>query len=517
MTKVNIRIFASLALAALLMSACGDDSEISPGGDSGVVGNTATLAFTDGGATLDPRAAHGAVPNTILLASYNTLVTNHIGEDGNQVDGEYDPALAESWEVSEDDLTWTFNLRNDVTFQSGNEFTAADVLWSFEGFELSSLYQLANIESVEAIDEHTVEFQLHTPQPVLPDYFGMMSIMDSAYLENEVDDIDSYLASNAAGSGPYILESWDPSSEAVLTANPDYWGEEPAIQQFTLRFVSEMTTQIQQLQQDDVQLIISIPPQNLADLEDDENIEVIAADAGNTEWLSLNVQVEPFDDVAVRQALAWATPYEEVIDSVLMGYGQRLESAISPITPHYASEVWEYEYDPSMAREVLEQAGYSEGDISFDAIVNNGDPFAADTATILQDAYAEVGIDMSVQTLNSSQYEEQFFDSQALIGNWLSYINQPQYHFGWLLDSEGAANFSNYENPEFDEIVRTAEFEDEEIQAELWSEAQAILAEDVPWIYLYAPDVTVAHSSNLSGYYNYVSVVPRLHELYYED
>ncbi|MBF0816589.1 ABC transporter substrate-binding protein [Microbacterium paludicola] len=514
-TPLRTAAVAVFAAAVLALAGC-----TSAGTEAGTATpSVVTIAFQDGGVSIDPSQALGLTADSLVLATYDTLVKYH-AEDGQMVAGEYDPSIAESWTTSEDGLTWTFSLRDDVTFQSGNPLTAADVKFSLDRGIGTTFWELGKIEDVVVIDDYTVDVNLTEANPGLLDYIGMysMSILDQETVEavGDVTAQDTWLDTNTAGTGPYILDSWDPATEAKLHANPDYFGEGPAIENVTIRFVPEMATQIQQLEQDDVQLIYNIPFQNIEDLASSDTVSVIEVPAGNTNWMTMNNTTEPFTDVRVRQALAYATPYDDIVESALLGHGVRDKSPLSPITPGYDGDVYPYDYDLDKAQELLEEAGYADG-FEFTTLVANSNTLGSTAATLMQESFAEVGVTMNISTVTSQQLSEQRMDAESIFGSWLSFINLPRYHLGFLIHSEGSANYAHYSNPQVDALMDEAQYlEGDEAQAK-WTQLQALVAEDAPWINLFTENATVGVNRSLEGYTGYVDQLLRIADLHYAE
>lgn len=227
------RLFSALALVtavALSATGCMANANSNANSDAGSSDQTLTIAYSEGGKTLDPAEANDGTSDTLVVAAYDQLVTYGTTEvDGKRVSDTsvIEPMLAEEWAVDDTDTVYTFTLRDGVTFQSGNAFTSDDVVRSFEHIadsaSASFLYGMAGIEAVEAIDEKTVQITLGAPNhlflQILPMYSFSMLDMD---LVDENGGAE-WLTTHTAGSGPYVIDSWDPANAAKLTRNDDYW------------------------------------------------------------------------------------------------------------------------------------------------------------------------------------------------------------------------------------------------------------------------------------------------------
>ncbi|MBF0816582.1 ABC transporter substrate-binding protein [Microbacterium paludicola] len=520
-TAMRAGVVGGITAAALVLAACSGGSTGGADGTSADAENDViTVAYADGGTSIDPPATYGGTGLSILLYSYDMLV-DYKTENGEFVDGEYVPSVATSWETSEDGLTWTFQLRDDVVFHSGNPLTAADVEYSFDRGVEATLWNVANYDDTEVIDDHAVAVHLVEPNPSLLGYLAQsgFAIIDKVEAEKagDADAQAAFLATNSIGSGPYILDSWDSSTEAKLHVNPDYWGEVPTIENVTMRFIPELSTQIQQLKSDDVQLIYGVPFQNIDDLKATDSLVVEEYPSATSNFMAMNNTSDVFDDARVRRALAYATPYDDIIDAVLMGHGVRDQSPLSPLTPGYDVSVSPYEYDLDTAREILAESDLPDG-FEFSALVSNANTLGGQAALLMQESYAEIGVRMNIETVTAAQLTEQRPTADANFGAWLSYVNHPFYHLGFLIESSSYTNYAKYSNPEVDQLIAEGEFLSFPEANETWSEVQALIAEDSPWITLYSENASVAYSDRIDGYVTgYVDQLIRIQDLSYAE
>lgn len=511
-----------LAITVVLaVSACAQNANSA--GTATSAAKSITLVSATGGNTLDPAEAQDLTSDELTLATYDTLVEYKVA-NGAQVAGQYTPSLASSWSTSPNGLTWTFHLRTDVTFASGNKLTSADVLYSFARVKASTaastLYTLADIASVSAPNASTVVVTLSKPNPGLLDYIGMYTfgIVDAKTVEAQSDP-NAWLKTHTAGSGPYIIDSWNPTTEIVLTARKGYWGKAPAISKVTIEVVPQVSTQLQQLTKGSVQLVTSVPVQNISSLEADKDLKVIANPSGYVDYLALNNDVKPFTSQLVREALSYAVPYSDLVKTVLLGYGTALKSAISPITPYYNPSTDPYTYDPAKAKQLLAEAGFPHG-FTFSTIVDSSIPTLQQAAVIIQSAFKSIGVTMNIQTLADQQDQSlmQAGKQQSYFSTWISFINQPGYHLGFLLQSQGSANWVHYDSPQVDDLMAKAAVDTNSTTAQqLWTQVQKDITDDAPWIYLFSQDNTAAMASDVGGYASYVDTMVRFKNLYYTN
>jgi peptide/nickel transport system substrate-binding protein len=522
---MRVRSLAALGATAVLLTGCSANANTAT--NSGTDTSTSlTAAYSEGGQTLNPFEANDVTSDTFVIAAYDQLVT--YGTE--TVDGvttaatdQIEPMLAESWEVNDDATEYTFTLRDDVTFQSGNAFTSADVVGSLELIEASAsssfLYGMAGIAGYEAVDEHTVTISLTGPNhlflQILPMY--SFSIVDTATVEENGGA--EWLNTNTAGSGPYVIESYDPSTEAVLSRYEDYWGTEPEIDDVTVRFITEASNRVQLASRGEVDLALEIPANNVSQLEDTEGVVVDSRPSNRTLFFAMNNAVAPFDNALVREAISYAIPYDQLIEDVMQGQASRMTSAVPSSMPGFSDEGYEAEYDLDRARELLAEAGYPDG-FTFDFTLGGGFQDWSDDAVLIQSSLAEIGVTMNINNMARAQFLEALDTKQvqAYISRWTSFVNDPQYHLGLLMVTDTSSNYMNYSNPEVDALWQTAATEtDQSVREEYYAEMQALISEDAPWAYLYEYNTVFAMQEGLEGYTSYPDTIVRFAQLSFSE
>jgi peptide/nickel transport system substrate-binding protein len=514
-----------LALSALALAGCSANANNPDGGDA-QTSTSLTAAYSEGGQTLNPYEANDVTSDTFVVAAYDQLVTYATEEVDGELSAKTDevvPMLAESWEVNDDETVYTFTLRDDVAFQSGNAFTSADVVGSLELIEESAsasfLYGMAGIESYEAVDEHTVSVTLSAPNhlflQILPLYSFSMS--DTALVEENGGA--EWLNTNTAGSGPYLVDSWDPSTEAVLSRNEDYWGEAPAIDDVTVRFITEGSNRVQLLSRGEIDLALEVPPNNVAQLEETDGVVIDSRPSNRTLFFAMNNAVEPFDDPLVRRAISYAIPHEQLIDDVMQGQASRMMSAVPSSMPGFDDSSYEYDYDLDRARELLAEAGYPDG-FEFDFTLGGGFQDWADDAVHIQSSLAEIGVTMNINNMARAQFLEALDtrEVQAYISRWTSFVNDPQYHLGLLMTTDTSSNYMNYSNPRVDELWDLAATEtDATVRDGYYAEMQELINEDAPWAYLYEYNSVFGMQDDLEGYTAYPDTIVRFSQLSFSE
>jgi peptide/nickel transport system substrate-binding protein len=430
-------------------------------------------------------------------------------------DGTFEPALAESWDVSDDGLVWTFHLREGVTFHDGKALTADVVKASIErtrelGIGASWIWWM--VDTIEAVDEMTVKITLTMAYPLdrvaASTYAAwIMSPTAAAY-----EDSEWFEAGNEAGSGPWMLESYTPDEELVLTRFEDYWGgwDDDQFDKVVISIVPEQVVQAQMLEGGDVDLALALPAETQEDFEANANF-VVHEDATLYNYVGLmNTQREPLDDPLVRQAIAYAIPYDDVVE---VGVGKLGQQARSPV-PHglwpYSDEVFQYTYDPDKAKELMAQAGYPDGGFSL-VLTHAAENIQEERfAPVIKDALAEIGIDVEVRPILWAQQWELAKGDPAKAQDiflllWWPTISDGYDNLTSMFQCEEAPFFSlaYYCNEEYDALVYealTLTATDPDTAQQKYIEAMNILVEDSPSLFLLDASRFLPVPTYLKGY-----------------
>ena len=425
--------------------------------------------------------------------------------------------LAESWTISPDGTAYTFTLRDDVYFASGNKLTAEDVRWTVErGLNvpggISWLWNTMGVMSadqVEIVDDLTVRFVLTQPNSLfLPSLeLEVMAIVDSAFLKTvkSADDpyAHDYLFTNTAGSGPYVVESQVPGSEIVLAAKADYWGGAPGIDRVVYKIVPSEATRILLLKSGDVDVSLFISPEQVQkQLLGEEGINVVSIPTPGTEYLALNTSIAPLNNVLVRKALAYAAPYDELLENVMYGFGARATSPVPALTKWHR-DVSPYTYNLVKARELLTLAGYPDG-IELTISYRLDNPVEEAVAIYLKDAFAEAGIDLTIDKVAASRFEviRGTREYEMALIYWTPYVNDPIYQLNFNYASPSTCcNYGEYSNAEYDALIVAANTATDLVMQEgMVNALQELLIDDTPILYLYHPNRITCMRDSVTGF-----------------
>ncbi|CAN5730932.1 ABC transporter substrate-binding protein [soil metagenome] len=350
---------------------------------------------------LDPTAGAAAAIREVTYANIFEGLTR-FAEDGT-----VRPALAESWETAPDGLSWVFNLRSGVAFHDGTPFTAEDVAFSFERAmaedSTNAQKQLfEGINAVNVIDDVTLEIGLDAPKGMLLFNlaWGDAIIVSPASVEAN--------RTSPVGTGPFRFSHWVQGDRVELVRFEDYWGEAPALDRVTFRFISDPTAAFAAMMAGDIDAFPGFPaPENLPQFEADPRFEVILGTTEGETILAMNHAREPFEDIRVRQAIAHAIDRQAIIDGAMFGYGTPIGSHFAPHHPAYVDLTERAEHDPERARALLAEAGFEDGFATTLALPPPS--YARRGGEIVASQLRAVGIEAEIVTMEWAQWLEQVF------------------------------------------------------------------------------------------------------------
>lgn len=519
-----------IAILAMIAVACtggeavdvdGDSTTTTAPGEDGDTGDTTadTTATTEdtGDGVGDDRAggtliaAQGAEPDrldphlTSAFASFQVLenVYDTLVQPGPDLTME--PALAESWEISDDGLTWTFALRDGVLFHNGRPFTADDVVYSYERIMdpevgANNAFRFSSVESVVAVDDATVEINLTRPTPNLLVNIGGFKGM--AIVPREIVE-DGSIDTNPVGTGPFEFVSSSPDQGILLERNEDYWRADEGLPYLdAIRFlqIPDPTVKLTNLRTGEVDWIDTVPPQELEALESDDSVVLERIPGGDYHYFALNQAREPFDDVMVRRAIAMAIDRPEIAEAAQFGAAQPNQTAIPE------GNFWYHDYSPFGVADVdgaialLDQAGVS--DLSIEFLVTSDFPETVTQAQVIASQLEPAGVSVEIRDVDFSTWldEEANGNFDAFMLSWIGNIDPDDFYYAQH-HSEGSFNFQGYANPDVDELLDAARVEtDQEARKSLYDQAAEIIVDDASYIYLYNPENIGAWGPQVQGY-----------------
>ncbi len=430
----------------------------------------------------DPHRNTEFSDNTVFPLVVEALV-------GMGADGEWKGVLAESWDVSDDGLTWTFHLRQGVKFHNGRDMTAEDVIHSFDRImdeETGAVMRGAfadKVASYEALDDHTVEFVInHGPGTFLSE-LGLS--VRAAIIARESFAQDGTVG-HLIGTGPFEFVRWRPADEYRVARFDDYWGQVAHIDEAVFKYIPDPTVRFTALQTGEIDWMRHVPDEQILAMQEDpiENVEFALLYEARSRRINFNVTRAPFDDIRMRQAVAHAIDKEEYNEAIWFGLGNPHNQPFVPGSFLELPVDDPYRHsDMERARELVEEAGYGDG-VQVDVIAHA--PLQS-SWELFQAKLAPIGIDVNIEVLDSAQWtrlnQEGAYDMTittiALIYHWDRVFSEfhPEDPRNWVVGS--------YSNPEITEkLAEARNTADPDEAKEIYTEILQILQDDVGNVYI---------------------------------
>ena len=436
---------------------------------------------------LDPTGAAAQAIDSVMYSNVFEGLTRFMS------DGAVVPGLAKSWDISADGLSYTFNLQTDVTFHDGTTMDAEDVKFSLDRAraEDSTNAQkglFANIAAVDVIDATTVKVTLSQPTG---NFLFNMAWGDAVIVAPESAETN---ATAPVGTGAYRFLDWVQGDRLELTRNADYWGNAPAIQNATFRFISDPTAAFAAVMAEDVDAFAGFPaPENIPQFEADPRFQVLKGNTEGETILSTNNKMHPFDNKLVRKAVAHAIDRQAIIDGAMFGLGTPIGTHFAPHNPNYVDLTGNSQYDPELSKKLLAEAGFADG---FTTTLKLPPPsYARRGGEIIAAQLREVGIDAQISNLEWAQWLEEVFRGKDFGLSIVSHTEpmdigiyaNPDYYF-------------QYDNPAFQALMDDLnKATDPDARAALMAQAQTIVSEDYVNGYLFELAYPTIAKADLQG------------------
>ena len=436
---------------------------------------------------LDPTSAAAQAIDSVVYTNIFEGLTRFMG------DGSVVPGLAESWEISDDGLTYTFHLREGVTFHDGSAMDSADVKFSLDRARADDSQNaqkalFTGIASVETPDPQTVVVTLMEPNGSL---LFNLAWGDAVIVAPE--SIET-ITTNPVGTGPYTFADWVQGDRIELARNPDYWGEQPAMASATFKFISDPTAAFAAMMAEDVDVFTGFPaPENLPQFEADPRFQVLVGSTEGETILAMNNKVAPLDNIKVREAISHAIDRQAIIDGAMFGYGTPIGTHFAPHNPAYVDLTGGSAYDPEKAKALLAEAGFPDG---FSTTLKLPPPsYARRGGEIIAAQLRAVGIETEISNLEWAQWLEQVFKGKDFGLTIVSHtepmdINiyaRPDYYF-------------QYDNPDFQALMMKLDATtDPDARNQILGEAQTMISEDYVNGYLFQLAALTVAKAGIEG------------------
>lgn len=470
------RIYRWLFLVLLLvLSGCGNtnsEDNLAEDTNSRVQNMDTVLEFgiTTDPDHLDPFLATSADSRVILFNIFEGLLKP--GADGNVY-----PAIAESYTVSDDLKTYTFSLKKDVFFHNGNKVKVDDVKYSLDKAMEYKLTGMEGIESVEVIDDKTISINLINPDSEFY-YNATTAIVPKDYEENN---------SHPIGTGPYKFESYSPQQELVLVRNEVYWNQDlPKNDKVVFKIKADLNTVLLDLQAGS--LNAGSLDTTLASQLDTDVFDIEYANTNAVQIFCLNNNVEPLNNILVRQAISYAVSADEIMQLAHNGHATRAASPVIPaLGAAYNSSLEEnYMKNIEKAKQLLNEAGYADG-FNLTITVPSSYKQHVDTAQVIVNQLREIGITANVEQIDwtswlSDVYKNRNYQTTVVSVDGVT-LSPRSYLFRY--ETSSSYNFINYSNPEYDKLYNSSLTEiDENKRIKIYHQLQSILSEDAASVFI---------------------------------
>ncbi|PZA07515.1 ABC transporter substrate-binding protein [Meiothermus sp. Pnk-1] len=479
---------------------------------------SATLNLaTNADPTLNPWTP-GAVVESNLI---NTIVFDQLVRY-NKKDLSPAPGLATSWKVSQDGLSWTFHLRKGVTWHDGKPFTAEDVAFTFNDVVLNKKLGAQNagnfskVKTVEVVNPYTVRFVLNAPFSSLPYYLAYYAGILPKHVLGNADNplqVASFNKKNPIGTGAFQVAEFVPGSYVRLVKYEKYWGGTPKISSIVFKIVPDPNTQMAQAISGELDFVGVSNPALLAGAERNPKLQVLRQSQNLYYFVALNQNDPRFRDVRVRQALLYAIDRKAMIDSVVRGYGTIATGPIAPLQKaFYVKDVPQYPYNPEKAKQLLAQAGWTPGPDG--VLQKDGKPFEIDMPTgqfgylvpatlLVQQYWKAIGVKANVNVMEWNAYIQKMFVNrqyEATLAWWSTPPTPDVTPYYASSAADKGNNIPNYKNPELDKLLEEGlKATGVQEQVLIYRRIQRLLAEQLPYLYLWYPDIISVRNERVGG------------------
>ncbi|WP_409273690.1 ABC transporter substrate-binding protein [Neobacillus sp. SCS-31] len=510
MNKRLVSLSALILALLLTLAACSGDKDSSKpsGGNEGKgtakEGGTLTIAVSDNPQVMNPLYANDRVTLTVQQALYAPL---YFMEDG----GKKKFVLAESFEPSEDQLTWTLKLKDNLKWHDGQKITADDIVFTIDSIldekQSSSIRGSLVFDGqplkVEKVDELTVKFTL--PQVTasfegaLNDFFPIPKHV----FEGETDLMKSEKNQAPVGSGPFKFKEFKSDQYVQLDRFDEYFAGKAKLDSIVYRVVKDPNTANISLQNGEVNMRL-IDPQDYKKLDATGKFNMHRYPEGRLFYMAFNLNSKAVQSKELRQAVAHALDKKELIDSAFISadFAEPAASVLTPDTMHHTQDITTYDYSQSKAKELLKNGGIKEGH-TLRVIYANNNKIMESLALYTQQKLQEIGLKVELTPMDPSAYGQKTLDMATTDYDisFGGYIMGPEPDvYKSLFQSDAAYNFARYKNAEFDKLWDKAAVEtDKDKRADLYKQIQETVAQDVPYLPLAYPKASLAVDKKFAG------------------
>lgn len=507
--KKTIILSLSLILVVMLFATgCGKTETA----DAGKAADKETLvvATMSDARSLDPHATNDQASSRVMKQIYNTLMEQ-------TEDLEIELGLAESYEVVSE-TEYAFVLRQGVKFHNGEELTANDVKFTFERMaEISpAAFLIAAIDNVEVIDDYN--FNIHLKFPFGPFITHLGHTATAIVNETAVLAAGEDYGRKPVGTGPFQLTNWTAGDSIELERFEEYYEGPAASKNIKFRFIAENASRSIALETAEADVIYDAGPEDFPNLLETEGVVAIQSKGLTTFYMGFNMAKEPFDNVKVRQAINLALDVDLATEVAFQGYATPAKGPLAPNVQFAKTDLPGYGYDVEAAKALLAEAGYENGFTT--SIWTNDNPIRVKYAEIFQEQLAQIGITVTIEVMEFAPYLDRtaLGEHDMFMLGWVAVTGDADYGLYSLFHSEefgDAGNRTFYKNERVDELLDLGKTTplDADRQAAYY-EAQEIITEDAPWVFLAFRDELNATRDYVQGFKPHAAGHHKLYKVY---
>lgn len=514
------RLTLGLAVVSIAAAVAMAASVASGGTARATAGTTLVVAASNTPASLDPEFIAGAQAGWEIdnLVYDEKLYYKTDRAAGTRNFGAFEPRLVETWKMAADGTTWTFGLRKGVKSNLGNEFTSADFVYGFQrafgikglGYFLALNINLTKAESVTAIDKYTAQVKLDKFSPMLAHQFTLVyhAMFDSVEVKKHATKDDpwatKWLGNHAAGYGAYYVDSYTAGQQLILKANPNFYGPKPYFTTVVYKAVPDASSRLALLKNGDVDLSEGLSPEQLDQAKATKGVSVTVKPSDDQIGILLQAKKPPLDNTAFRQALMFATPFDQILKDIYKGYAVPDKSFMSPINVGYTEKYWPYKLDLAKAKALIVKSGVKTP-VNLKFTYGPFDPTQEQLAVALRTAWGQIGVNLTLDQVTPARFQQvsnartfELLLFPTLASHSADSVYALQIFAG---GATACCDYGNYNNDAANVLFAKGLSESNPTaRAKQIDQLQKILANDPPWVLIGVRQWTIAHRSDIKGF-----------------